>query len=418
MPPKSFESLDQPLPQDDTWRDSRQSEPARVAIIGAGPLGIEAAHYGLRAGFSVRLFEQSAQIAPAIRQWEHLSLFTPWGSNRTPLGESILAEAQLSLPNPAVYHTGGDLIGLYLEPLAAALPHGVLHTDTRVVGVTRAYTFRDELAGDPKSRAERRFRILTRRGGTGEERYWSADYILDCTGGGRAPAWIGGGGLPAIGELGCYNRFFHYTPDIHGRDRIHFLGKTTLLVGDGPSAASSALALAELHDVHADTAFAWAAASSAEMPFCPVPGDPLLRRDLLFKKANLLIKKGAPGMRFLPCTQIEAIRYLIDQEKFYVTLQVGSQTRRIVFDSVIANVGTRPHASYQRELISGELNIFTIGGLSRCPDGSDFLMCHGYRQISEAYREITGGSQPNLYAPACPAPFSPAEDVSRVRSNG
>lgn len=398
MPPKSFESLDLPLPQSDTWRDSRQSDPARVAIIGAGPLGIEAAHYGLRAGFSVRLFERSPEIAPTIRQWEHLSLFTPWGSNRTPLGEAILQEAQKSLPSPAVYHTGSDLIRLYLEPLAAALPRGVLHTDTRVMGVTRAYTFRDELAGDPKSRAERRFRILTRRGGNGEERNWSADYILDCTGGGRIPAWIGAGGLPAIGELGCHNHFFHYPPDIHGRDRIHFLGKATLLVGDGPSAAGCALALAELRDIHAGTAFAWAVPSSAEMPFCCVPGDPLPRRDMLFKKANLLIKKGAPGMRFLPNTQVEAIRYLIEQEKFYVTLQVGSQTRRIVFDSVIANVGTRPQASFQRELISAELNIYTIGGLTRCPDGSDFLLSDGYRQIADAYRAISENPSLDLYA--------------------
>ncbi|HEX5323665.1 MAG TPA: hypothetical protein VFW40_07760, partial [Capsulimonadaceae bacterium] len=327
MPPKQIESLAEPLPQNDSWREARTNEMPHVAIIGAGPLGIEAAHYGLRAGLSVRIFERDLEVASTIRLWDHLPLFTPWGSNRTPLGESILQERQVALPRPSLYHTGADLIDLYLRPLAEALPKGTLETDTRVVGIARAYTFKDELAGDPKSRAERRFRILTRHGGNGEERVWSADFVLDCSGGGRVPAWIGAGGLPAIGELGSANRFFHFSPDVHGRDRIHFLGKSTLLVGDGPSAATSAVALSELRQIDERSAFAWAVRSNSEMPFNCIPADPLARRDLLYKKANLLVKKGAPGMIFLPGTQVEAVRHLIEEKKFFVTLQVGRDTR-------------------------------------------------------------------------------------------
>src|SRR5579883_1609987 len=271
MPPKPIESLADPISQDDSWRESRAGDSPRVAIIGAGPLGIEAAHYGLRAGFLVRVFERDVDIASAIRSWEHLPLFTPWGANRTPLGESILQDRQISLPRPMLYHTGAELVNLYLRPLAEALPKATLETDTRVIGVTRSYTFKDELAGDPKSRAERRFRILTRRGANGEERVWCADFVLDCSGGGRVPAWIGAGGLPAIGEMGCANRFFHFPPDIHGKDRIHFLGKSTLLVGDGPSAASSAVALSELRQIDQRTAFAWAVRTGAEMPFTCIP---------------------------------------------------------------------------------------------------------------------------------------------------
>jgi hypothetical protein len=399
MPPKPIESLALPIPHNDSWREAHASE-TRVAIIGAGPLGIEAAHYGLRAGLSVRVFERDTEIASTIRQWNHLPLFTPWGSNRTPLGEIVLQERQIALPRPALYHTGADLVHLYLHPLAEALPKGVLETDTRVVGVARSYTFKDELASDPKSRAERRFRMLTRRGGNGEERVWSADFVLDCSGGGRVPAWVGASGLPAIGELGCCNRFFHFPPDIRGRDRIHFLGKSTLLVGDGPSAATSAVALSDLRKIHEQTAFAWAVRTRAEMPFTTIPADPLPRRDLLYKKANLLVKKGAPGMIFLPNTQVDSVRYLIDKKKFYITLQVGRDTRRIVFDSVIANVGTRPQGSYQRELIPGEMNFFAIGGMTRRPDGSDFLLSDGHRQILEAYQAITGNPTLDLYAPA------------------
>ncbi len=62
----------------------------------------------------------------------------------------------------------------------------------------------------------------------------------------HTPRWLGAGGLPALGEMGSRHQIQYGLPDVLGRDRIHFLGKRTLLVGDGTSAAAAALALVEV----------------------------------------------------------------------------------------------------------------------------------------------------------------------------
>lgn len=64
----------------------------RMAIIGAGPLGLEAAHYAAECGFSVRVFEASAEIAPTVRNWQHLPMFSTWGAIRSSLGERKILE--------------------------------------------------------------------------------------------------------------------------------------------------------------------------------------------------------------------------------------------------------------------------------------------------------------------------------------
>ena len=68
-------------------------EPPRTAILGGGPLGLEAALYASRLGHAVWLFEREAEIAPDVRAWAHVGMFTPWAANRSPLGEMLLREA-------------------------------------------------------------------------------------------------------------------------------------------------------------------------------------------------------------------------------------------------------------------------------------------------------------------------------------
>ena len=92
----------------------RQQEPPRAAIIGAGPMGLEAALYALRLGHQVWLFEREAEIAPDVRAWAHVAMFTPWAMNRSPLGVLMLREAakkgktpKRPLPSKSLFPTGG-----------------------------------------------------------------------------------------------------------------------------------------------------------------------------------------------------------------------------------------------------------------------------------------------------------------------
>ena len=65
----------------------------RLAILGAGPLGLEAAlaaaHLQLPFAVYVR-----GQVGQSLRQWGHVRLFTPFALNSTTLGKKSLRDDQ------------------------------------------------------------------------------------------------------------------------------------------------------------------------------------------------------------------------------------------------------------------------------------------------------------------------------------
>src|SRR2546425_1001340 len=61
----------------------------RIAIVGAGPMGLEAALHGRRAGHEVVVFE-SASIGEHFRLYGPVPLFTPFHMNSTELGRERL----------------------------------------------------------------------------------------------------------------------------------------------------------------------------------------------------------------------------------------------------------------------------------------------------------------------------------------
>ncbi len=390
----------------------RMQEPPRTAVLGGGPLGLEAALYALRLGHSVWLFERETEIAPDVRAWAHVSMFTSWSANRSPLGEMLLREAvrreKLTVekfPPGRVYPTGGEFVHLYLEPLARLLGEIVLR-ETRVVALGRSYLFPEEHSDDPQKRAARRFRLLTRS--PREERIYTADYVIDATGVTHTPRWLGAGGLPALGEMGGYRQIFHHIPDVKGRDRIHFLGKRTLLVGDGPSAATTLVDLLEVASMEPHGEVIWATKSRADMPLPLVPNDPLPRRDTLMKKVNLLVKNGHPRLQYSPITQVEAVQHSLSNNKFHVTLQVNHDTQRLTVDSVVANVGSRINAaSYERVLHPEEPGIYFVG--AKATGTGDFFLAEGRTQIRDTFRHLSGLPDLDLYAEASTALEVPAD---------
>lgn len=385
-------------------RQRRQSEPPRAAIIGGGPLGIEAAHYAARLGHAVWLFERDAQVAPDVRAWGHVEMFSPWKQIRSSLGALLIRESlkteKVNLwkyPPDRVHPIGSNFVKLYLEPLVSLLGTSYLR-ETRVAALGRSYMFPGEHAAEPEKRTARRFRILARS--PLEERIYTADYVIDATGVSHTSHWAGAGGLPALGELGSRGKIFYRIPDVAGKDRIHFLGKKTLLIGDGTSAAETAVALAELLEKEPDGSFLWVTNSRSEMPCHLTPGDPLLRRDTLLKKANLLVKSGHPRITFLPITQVEAIQHSLATGRFQVTLQVNHETQRMTVDAVVANVGSRLDSqNFERSLHPQEPGLYQIG--AKVADGAgDFLLPEGRRQIQDIFRQITGRPDLDLYAEA------------------
>lgn len=48
----------------------------RIAIVGGGPIGLEAALYGRCLGHDVRLFEQG-EVARGVLSWRHVRMLSP-----------------------------------------------------------------------------------------------------------------------------------------------------------------------------------------------------------------------------------------------------------------------------------------------------------------------------------------------------
>src|SRR5262245_8718497 len=92
--------------------------PNSLAILGAGPVGLEAAALGLERGLDVHVFERGEVGAHALA-WGHVRMFTPWRMNVGPASARLLARHGWSAPDPEACPTGAELAERVLQPLAA-----------------------------------------------------------------------------------------------------------------------------------------------------------------------------------------------------------------------------------------------------------------------------------------------------------
>src|SRR5277367_5329991 len=109
----------------------------RIAILGAGPIGLEAALYARKLQFPVTVYERG-RIGEHLQRWGHVRMFSPFGLNVSPLGrETILAEnAKHAFPADGDCITGRQHFTAYLEPLAkSGVLRDCLKGDTQVLQV-------------------------------------------------------------------------------------------------------------------------------------------------------------------------------------------------------------------------------------------------------------------------------------------
>src|SRR5436190_10444914 len=96
-----------------------RTESCRIAVLGAGPVGLEAALYARASSLPVTVYERG-RVGEHVQRWGHVRLFSPFGMNATPLGRAaVLAEApRHEFPADGDCVTGRDHVAAYLEPLS------------------------------------------------------------------------------------------------------------------------------------------------------------------------------------------------------------------------------------------------------------------------------------------------------------
>lgn len=213
-----------------------------VVVIGAGPVGLAAAANLVTRGMAVKVYEAGVVVGANIRDWGHVRLFSPWEFNVDPASRQLLEAAGWAEPDKHGYPTGRELIERYLVPLARTAELApVIEYDARVVAIGRCGI--DKVVS--RDRELRPFQLVI-RDRDGNSRRALARAVIDASGTWTTPNPAGAGGIAADGEEGLADRIAYGIPDVLGRDRATYVGRTTLVLGAGHSAANVLLDLEEL----------------------------------------------------------------------------------------------------------------------------------------------------------------------------
>lgn len=380
----------------------QKSPSPRVAVIGAGPIGIEAALYAKACGLTVNVYERGT-VGEHVRRWGHVRTFTPFGWNSTPLGlaEVRREKAGRSLPAEADITSGKQFVETYLNPLAESETLiEAIHTDTAVLQIGRATSVKKSERADALP-----FRLLL-RGGNGAERIETADVILDCTGTLNTPNRLGDGGIPAIGELVARPHISWLPDDVSGERRAHYAGKSVALIGDSYSAATTVCALAELAEAVHETWVFWLSNGPRGAPLPRLPNDPLKERDRLAAKANSLATRCDGNLEFHPQTVIDEVTCHGPDKGFRVAGRSNGAPVSWEVERVIANVGYRADMRIcdglrvdepAGEFVTREPGYFVLGAKSFGRNGA-FILRDGFEQIKRAFARILGNPRLDLYA--------------------
>ena len=378
----------------------------RVAVLGAGPVGLEAALYAKAAGLPVTVFEQG-HAGLSVERWGFVRMFTPFGLNATPLGrQALLRDApHRDLPADADHLTGKEFREAYLVPLAeSSALKGCVRAQSKVLAVGRAGWRKTDPAPDPR-RPLPPFRLLVRDAG-GKESFEAADVVLDCTGTLGRPNWVGDGGIPAAGEVAARQHIGYWPEDVLGAKRPHYAGKSVAVIGGGYSAAQTACDLAALGETDQSTWVIWLTHGPRGGPLPRVPNDPLKDRDRLAVRANHLAARCDGNLEYHAQAQIDELICHGPDQGFRVAGRVGGKPAVWEVERVIANVGYRPDLSLCAELRvdepdgrieTAEPGYFVLGAKSRGRD-SNFLLRDGHDQVRRAFAVLLGKPGLDLYA--------------------
>jgi hypothetical protein len=322
-----------------------------VAILGAGPIGLEAALAASESGLSFTIYEAAGTVAGNVRSWGHVQLFTPWSMNVSPRARAALVAGGHVVPAGVECPTGSELVERVLEPLAelpAIAPH--LRCGTRVLEVGREGLLKSDEIGTGGRRG-RRFRLLLRNP-DGTESVERADVVLDCTGSYDRPNALGTGGIRAPGEESAEEYIIRRIPDLESPtlvgDAPGWRGLRILLVGSGHSAQTTACDLADLVERAPETRAVWAIRSAAPS-FGAVEDDALPMRDALVQQARALAFDPESPLDVRVGRTVESLRP--SPEGIRVTLGRGEgDPEEVIVDRIISLTGAVGDARMYRQL--------------------------------------------------------------------
>jgi thioredoxin reductase len=315
-----------------------------VAVIGAGPVGLAAAAHLIRRGLPVKVYEAGATVGENVRDWGHVRLFSPWTYNIDPTARALLKAQGWHEPPGDGMPTGSDLYEAYLKPLARTPEMAaVIETGVIVEAVTRQ---RADKVLSP-GRDTKPF-VLAVSNRSGAIRRDLARAVIDASGTWTSPNPLGAGGLPAEGEAEHASHIAYRIPDVLGRDRETYRGKSVLVVGAGHSAANVLVDLARLAEREPRMSIVWTTrGTTMTRVYGGGPADQLLARGELGSSLRVLVESGR--ITLVPGFNATHVRKAGDQVIVAGETQDGARELGPV-DRIVVATGQRPDLTLTREL--------------------------------------------------------------------
>jgi thioredoxin reductase len=313
-----------------------------VAIIGAGPVGLAAAAHVLERGLRPIVLEAGENVGHAVRAWGHVQLFSPWEYNIDRAAERLLSPTGWNSPDPQQYPTGAELVERYLEPLAgktALAQH--IQTRSRVTGISR--TGFDKLKSWGREAAPFEIRYQNGQG----PKVVNADAIIDASGTWHSPNPAGANGLPAIGERQAADRIAYGMPDVLGKQRSRYAGKTVAALGAGHSAIGTLIDLARLAEQSPGTTVIWLLrGNDPAKAFGGGANDKLVARGELGSAFAALVAAGRIRLE----TEFRVSDIVTEGARLLLGSGSNGNRRQVAVDELIVATGFRPDLDFVSEL--------------------------------------------------------------------
>lgn len=311
------------------------SRAPRVAVLGAGPVGLDAALACVDAGLTVTVYEAGDTVGAHVRAWRHVQLFSPWAMNISSRMRAHLAPHRTTRDECP---TGAELDAQVLQPLARSRAlHERIELRQRVIAIARDGLLKHEdIAG--AARAAAPFRLLLDTPDGEQETF--ADVVMDCTGTYGTANALGDGGIPAPGERALSHRIIRTLPHV---GEPHAWSGTVLLVGAGKSAQTAARQLAALPD----TRLHWLV-RNPEPTWGEVPEDTLPARQQLVDSSRKLTAGHHPRVTVHAGTRITALAQ--DDGRIRATLTGPTGPGELSADHLIALTGYVGDPTIYRQL--------------------------------------------------------------------
>ena len=400
--------------------ESRTEAQLPVAVIGAGPVGLAAAAHLTTRNLQPVIFERGSGPADAVRKWSHVRVFSPWAYNIDTAARLLLEETHWNSPDPDGLPTGAQLLTDYLEPLAGHPKiASSIHFHATVNSISRKSSV---LTNNERNDAPFVVSWMDREG---TQQSIEVKAVIDASGTWFSPNPMGVDGQYVPGERNFAQSIHYAIPDVLGKDRETYAGKTVLVVGAGHSAINAVLELLKLQDSFPATRVIWSLRRNRlEKLFGGGLNDKLpargelgnaAKRAIQENRLQLLvpfvpqrIEKSGNALKVFGLKEDETVQVEVDQiivaTGFRPDIQLFRELRvsldpvleappalAPLIDPNVHSCGTvPPHGA--KELSHPEPGFYIVGSKSygRAPT---FLMATGYEQVRSVVAEIAGDRQ-------------------------